>query len=82
MALFHIKTISSFEIEHIIDAKDEAQARQKIFDKDFEFAQTHLGEGILSSKLVSDEDYLKLFKQHNPHVLWSDDFILAKVNRA
>lgn len=85
MALFHIKTISSHELEYIVDAETEEQAKQAVFDgiHDYEFYQQHLGENLLSTKMVTDEQYLKLFREKNAFFnTWPDDFVLAKVNKA
>ena len=85
MALFLIKTISSHELEYVVDAETKEQAEQAVKDGnyDYEFYQHHLGESILSSKQVTDQEYLQVFRQVNPEWNnWSDDFVLAKVNKA
>lgn len=80
MALYHIKTISSHEIEYIVDAKSKAEAEKALETIDCEFAQHHLGESILKVAQVTDEEYLKLFREVNPYnIRWSDDFVLAKI---
>jgi len=83
MALYHIKTISSHEIEYIVDAKSKAEAEKALETIDCEFYQHHLGEIILSSEQVTDQEYLQVFRQVNPEwTSWSDDFVLPKVNKA
>lgn len=46
-----------------------------------EFSQQHLGEQIIDSAVISEEEVLELFKSDNPYLnSWTDGFKLDWVN--
>jgi molecular chaperone HtpG len=75
----------TIEMEKVLNAMpqndgNKVKAEKALETIDCEFAQHHLGESILKVAQVTDEEYLKLFREANPYnIRWSDDFVLAKI---
>lgn len=82
MSLYHIKTVSSFVINSIVDADNEEEAILAVSTGDYEFSQKHLGESVISTQVISDDEYLNLFRKETGNWSWPDAFVLAKVDKA
>ena len=87
MPLFKIVTKSTFDIYYVVDAESSEQALSAVQDSEYganyEYAQIHKGEQVLYSHPVSDYEFLQDFRDKNDYLsTWSDDFVLAKINKA
>lgn len=87
MPLFKIVTKSSFDIYYVVDAESGQQAIEAVQNSDhggnYEYAQLHKGEQVMYSHPISDHEFLQDFRDKNDYLsTWSDDFVLAKINKA
>lgn len=68
-----------FRMRYVIEAREEGHATDEfvmeIGNEDFqEFSQHHMDEVIVSTRELSDKDYLKLFDKDNDYLKsWSDE---------
>ena len=72
--LYLVETVSMFRMRYVIEADEESHALDEVTirttDKDelLEFSQKHLDEVIVSSRKLSDEQYIKLFDKDNAYL--------------
>ena len=82
-----VDAVSTFHMQYLVEVpvgtddfgKDKADwALDTVtMDEAKEFHQKHVGENILSSRVVTKEEALALFKKQNPTFSnWSDDLII------
>ena len=83
MPLYYVKTISCHQIDYIVSANSKEEAQKAVEGEDgdqYEFSQQHIGEDVARVKQVTEEEYLKLFREKNSYLSrWSDDLVLAKI---
>ena len=67
-----VDTISTFHIRYVVEVADNAvdQAIEVVkLDHDFdEFSQKHLGETVISQRVVSVDEYLQEFDKDNDYL--------------
>lgn len=79
-----VETVSTFRHIYAVELIDDVPAEYALDDvvnhacggesKLEEFAQQHVAEDIFSHRVVSEEEYLKMFDEMNPYFIeWSDD---------
>ena len=78
MPKYLVDTISMFRLRYVIECKEEEHALDEVtwvtaggeVDLDVwqEFSQQHIGENIISSREITDEEYLDLFDKDNDYL--------------
>ena len=80
-----VETVSTFRHIYAVELEDDQPADYAVEDVMYfttggetefdEVAQEHVGENILSHRVVTEEEYLELFDQHNPYAapIWTVD---------
>jgi hypothetical protein len=91
-----VETVSMFRHIYAVELEDNQPADYAVEDVMYfttggetefdEVAQEHVGENILSHRVVSEEEYLKMFDEMNPYFIeWSDEqkkkFIFKEVSK-
>lgn len=75
MPKYVVTALSQFRMNYVVDCKNETHALDTVSMEEVqqEFSQLHLGETIVSSREISDEEYLELFDKENSYLTsWSD----------
>jgi|LakMenEpi06Jul12_1017403.scaffolds.fasta_scaffold04331_2 hypothetical protein len=76
MPKYIVTAISQFRMNYVVECKNEEHALDTVSMEEVqqEFSQLHLGETIVSSRRISDEEYLELFDKENSYLTsWSDE---------
>ena len=72
-----VETISQFRLRYVVEVpkgKSEYALDTVTMDEAKEFSQKHLGETIVSSRVISEKDALDLFDEDNDYLKdWNDD---------
>lgn len=72
-----VECISQYRMRYVVEVPDgkEDWALDTVTMEDAEeFSQLHVGETILSHRVISNEEYLKLFDQDNDYLKdWTDE---------
>lgn len=79
-----VETVSMFRHIYAVEVADDTPPEHAVDDVVFactggeskleEFAQQHVAEDIFSHRVVSEEEYLKMFDEMNPYFIeWSDE---------
>ncbi len=79
-----VETVSTFRHIYAVELIDDVPDEYALDDvvnlacggesKLEEFAQQHVAEDIFSHRVVSEEEYLKMFDEMNPYFIeWSDE---------
>ncbi len=79
-----VETVSTFRHIYAVEVADDTPPEYAVDDvvalstggesKLEEFAQQHIAEDIFSHRVVSEEEYLKMFDEMNPYFIeWSDE---------
>lgn len=79
-----VETVSTFRHIYAVEVADDLPADYALDDVVNaacggestleDFAQTHIAEDIFSHRVVSEEEYLKIFDEMNPYFIeWSDE---------
>ena len=78
--LYLVETVSMFRMRYVIEADEEIHALDEVTihvtggDEITEFSQKHLDEVIVSSRKISNEQYIKLFDKDNSYLSqWTED---------
>ena len=76
-----VDCISTFRIRYVIDTDNIEWAEDTVvMEEAKEFSQLHLGEQIVSSRVITKEEYLTLFDEDNEYLSeWEDDMKLRSV---
>lgn len=78
--IYIVETISVFRCRYAVRAKNEEQARNA--DHFSELSQKHINESVISSREITEEEYLKIFDQDNDYLQHlSQDKKLAMIKR-
>jgi hypothetical protein len=75
MPKYIVTAISQFRMNYVVECKNEEHALDSVSMEEVqqEFSQLHLGETIISSREISDQEYLELFDKENSYLnSWSD----------
>ena len=89
MTKYLVEVVSQFRIRYVVEAReledalDEVVNKTDVYDPEWrEFSQCHIGENIVSSRKINDEEYFELFDQDNEYISnITDEHKLAFVNR-
>ena len=76
MPKYIVTAISQFRMNYVVECNNEEHALDTVSMEEVqqEFSQLHLGETIISSREISDEEYLELFDKENSYLTsWSDE---------
>ncbi len=76
MPKYFVTTISQFRMNYVVDCKSEEHALDTVVmeEVEHEFSQLHLGETIVSSREISDKEYLELFDKENEYMkTWTEE---------
>ena len=78
MPKYLVDTVSMFRLRYVVECKEEEHALDEVtwattggdVDLDVwqEFSQQHIGENIISSREITDEEYLELFDKDNDYL--------------
>ena len=84
--LYLVETISMFRMRFVVEAKEAGHAEDEVvmnINGDLkEFSQQHIAENIISTREISNEEYLGLFMQDNAYLAsWSDEDKLKFINK-
>jgi hypothetical protein len=83
-----VEVISQHLVRYVVEAREESHALDEVFMKcelyseDWqEFSQKHLGDTILSSREVDEEEILRVFDTDNDYLKeWSQEKKLTFIN--
>lgn len=82
MAKVLVETVSMFRMRYVVETPDEhpEYALDTVTCNEAEeFSQLHLDEVIMSSRVIDDEEFLRLFDEDNDYLRgWSNDQKLAR----
>lgn len=87
-----VETISQFRIQYVVEVpvgiddygndKTSWALDTVTMEEAHEFNQKHLGETIVSHRVISDQEALDIFRKDDPVCArWSDDLIRSHFNR-
>ena len=68
MPKYLVETISMFRMRYVIDCENAVDAMDKVTMGMDEFAQKHLYEVIVSTRVVTDEEIPELFFEDAPYL--------------
>ena len=88
MKKYLVETLSQFRILTIVEAREESHALDEVTEKSEnwsedwkEFSQKHLGDVIISSREVNEEEIIRLFDKEHSHLSsWDRDKKLDVIN--
>lgn len=85
MPKFLVETISMFRLRYVIEALEDTHACDEVIMNNNgnleEFSQRHLDEIIISTRQLSDEEYISLFNEDNEYCKsWTDEQKFSRVN--
>ena len=84
MNKYIVETVSMFRMRYVIECESAEHAMDVVTlnEMEDEFSQEHLDEVIVSTRELSEEDYLKLFDQDNPHFTsWTKEMKLRCIHK-
>ena len=84
MPKYLVTTISQFRMNYVVECKNETHALDTVAMEEVEkeFSQHHIGETIVSSREISDEEYIKVFDKENDYLYsWTDEQKLQFVHK-
>ena len=76
MPKYLVETVSMHRIRYVIDCKKSGHAEDTVVcnEPEQEFSQKHLDEIIISTRQISDEEYLRIFNEDNDYLKsWDDE---------
>ena len=76
MPKYLVTTISQFRMNYVVECENEEHALDTVAMEEVEqeFSQHHLGETIISSREISDAEYIKVFDKENDYLKsWDDE---------
>jgi len=86
--IYMVETFVTHRVVYAIEASSEEEARNKVIptcnqdDTIIEMTQNCVGEGIFSSRKVTEKEYLRVFDEENPERnKWSVESKLKIINR-
>jgi hypothetical protein len=85
--LYLVETISMFRMRYVVEAKESSHAEDEVVceigNVEFkEFSQHHVDECIISTRKISEKEYLKLFNKDNDYLSsWTDEQKKSFINR-
>ena len=88
MKKYLVEVISKHLVRYVVEAREESHALDEVFMKcelyseDWqEFSQKHIGDTILSSREVDEEEILRVFDTDNDYLKeWSQEKKLTFIN--
>ena len=88
MKKYLVEVISQYLVRYVVEAREESHALDEVFMKcelyseDWkEFSQAHVGDTILSSREVDEEEILRVFDIDNDYLKeWSQEKKLTFIN--
>lgn len=87
MPKYLIQTIQTYRMDYVIEAKEESHALDEVAccgtDDEIleEISQEHLGELIIESRELTDEEYIKFFDKHNSYLKhWTPELKMKKIH--
>lgn len=88
MKKYLVEVISQHLVRYVVEAREESHALDEVFMKcelyseDWqEFSQKHIGDTILSSREVDEEEILRVFDTDNDYLKeWSQEKKLTFIN--
>lgn len=85
MPKYLVQTIQTFRMDYVIEAKEEGHALDEVVCRMGEFeeiSQADLGENIVCSREISEEEYLKFFDKENDYLKsWTKEQKLARIHK-
>lgn len=81
--LIYVETISYFKVAYVVRCKEESHASDEVLcNSDIaEFSQKHIDESIISTREITEEEYLKLFDKENDYLSsWNKDMKFTLIN--
>lgn len=83
--LYLVETVSMFRMRYVIEAKDPTHAEDEVVCNTgdlVEFSQKHIDECIISTRELTQEEYIKLFNGDNDYLAsWEQEQKLKMINR-
>ena len=80
MKKYLVETISQHLVRYVVEAQeedhalDEVTTKVAVYDEECtEFSQKHVGDSILSSLEITDEEFVDLFDKDNDYLAHWDD---------
>ena len=69
MPKYVVETLSMFRMRYVIESDTAEHAMDEVTMEEVEeFGQKHLGETIISTRVVSDEEIRELFYEEHPYL--------------
>lgn len=69
MAKYLVEAISMFRMRYVVDCESADYAMDEVtMETAEEFGQKHLGETIISTRVVNDEEISELFFEDHPYL--------------
>jgi hypothetical protein len=84
MPIFVVKVVSTFYQAYAVRAKEKEHAMDEVSCEDAgdDVWQKHLGEQITEVVEVTEEEYVKLYRENNEYLSeWSDEQILSRLHQ-
>jgi hypothetical protein len=89
MPKYLVECVSQYRIRYVVEAKEMSHALDEVVcNSDYaenkwkEFSQMWLGETIVSSREINDDEYVNLFDSDNDYLkLWDNEEKFTFVNK-
>jgi hypothetical protein len=83
MSKFLVEAISQFRIVYVVDTETQSLAEDAVhLEKVEEFGQAHLGEMVVSSRLIDDDEAIRIHDELNSYLIeWTREQKLARVSK-
>ena len=87
MPKYLVETVSMFRMRYVVEGKEESHASDEfvmeVGKESFkEFSQHHMDEVIVSTRELTDDEYLKLFDKDNDYLKnWTEEEKFGFVNK-
>jgi len=85
--LYLVETVSMFRMRYVVEAREEGHATDEVVmemgNSDFqEFSQKHIDEVIVSTREISEDEYITLFNKDNDYLIsWEDSSKMDFINK-
>jgi len=90
MKKYLVETISQHLVRYVVEARNESHALDEVFintTSDYnenwsEFSQRHIGENVISSREITEDEYINLFDKDNSYLKsWTNERKLSFINK-